>query len=221
MKITVAKLVMLSLLMLMSFAAAAEPVRGKAIRIADGDTFTLLLDDRTTAQIRLAEIDAPESGQPFGNKSKQALKQLVDGKAVQVEVQTTDQYGRWVGRVYVGGVDVSAELVQTGNAWVFRRYLRDRSLLDLEEQARSHKRGLWATTEAQAVPPWEWRRYGNAYGAPGDCRIKGNINSRGVRIYHVPGSRSYGVTQINESKGERWFCNEAEAQTAGWRAPRR
>jgi hypothetical protein len=53
----------------------------------------------------------------------------------------------------------------------------------------------------------------------GDCRIKGNISQNG-RIYHVPGSASYDQTQIDTSKGERWFCTEAEARAAGWRAPR-
>jgi hypothetical protein len=52
-----------------------------------------------------------------------------------------------------------------------------------------------------------------------DCRIKGNISSSG-RIYHVPGSRYYESTEIKESEGERWFCTEAEARAAGWRAPK-
>ena len=51
------------------------------------------------------------------------------------------------------------------------------------------------------------------------CRIKGNISQSG-RIYHVPGSPSYDQTKIDESKGERWFCTEAEARAAGWRAPK-
>ena len=51
------------------------------------------------------------------------------------------------------------------------------------------------------------------------CRIKGNVSQNG-RIYHVPGSPSYDQTKIDESKGERWFCTEAEARAEGWRAPR-
>jgi endonuclease YncB( thermonuclease family) len=54
---------------------------------------------------------------------------------------------------------------------------------------------------------------------PGGCRIKGNISQNG-RIYHVPGSPSYDQTKIDTSKGERWFCSEAEARAAGWRPPR-
>ena len=49
------------------------------------------------------------------------------------------------------------------------------------------------------------------------CDIKGNINSKGERIYHVPGGRSYANTLIDPVRGERWFCSEAEAQAAGWR----
>jgi endonuclease YncB( thermonuclease family) len=56
-------------------------------------------------------------------------------------------------------------------------------------------------------------------GAPGKCRIKGNISGSG-KIYHVPGTAAYEKTRIDESKGERWFCTEEEARAAGWRAPR-
>jgi hypothetical protein len=59
----------------------------------------------------------------------------------------------------------------------------------------------------------------NAAKRDDNCNIKGNISSKGDRIYHAPGSRSYGATKINESKGERWFCSEAEAIRDGWREP--
>jgi len=81
---------------------------------------------------------------------------------------------------------------------------------------------LWSLPEGQRIPPWKWRRNG---GKPpvseGDgCDIKRNINNKGVRIYHVPGQRYYQATQINTSKGERWFCTEDEARAAGWRRAR-
>lgn len=50
------------------------------------------------------------------------------------------------------------------------------------------------------------------------CAIKGNINAKGQKIYHVPGGRSYDATDIELDQGERWFCSEKEAQDAGWRA---
>ncbi len=55
-------------------------------------------------------------------------------------------------------LDVSAELVRRGAAWVYRKYAKDQNLYKLEDEARSAKRGLWSLTEAQRMPPWEWRR---------------------------------------------------------------
>ena len=51
------------------------------------------------------------------------------------------------------------------------------------------------------------------------CLIKGNINSKGEKIYHLPGSSSYDSTKIDTSQGERWFCTEYDAIRAGWHAP--
>ena len=208
-----------TLLFLLFSASHAAELTGRVVGIADGDTFTLLTADKQQVKIRLAEIDAPESGQPYGNKSRQALSSLVFEKDVRVVVQTTDRYGRTVGRPYVGNLDVCAEMVRIGAAWAYREYLRDKTLLTLESDAKAEKRGLWGLSEAQNMPPWEWRRSGNGNQA-GNCQIKGNINSKGEHIYHVPGSRSYSQTKINTAKGERWFCSEAEARAAGWRAPR-
>jgi hypothetical protein len=113
-------------------------------------------------------------------------------------------------------------MVRIGAAWAYRQYLRDENLLAIQALAKTEKRGLWGLSEAQNMPPWEWRRNcGNPVpsATPGECQSKGNINSKGDRIYHVPGSRHYSQTRINESRGEWWFCSDAEARAAGWRAP--
>ena len=196
----------------------AETIEGKVIGIADGDTFTLITANKQRIKIRLAEIDAPESGQPYGNRSRQVLTKFIHGKNVRVVVQTTDRYGRTVGRPYLGGVDICKEMVRVGAAWVYRDYVFERSLLDVEAEAREASAGLWGISESRNMPPWEWRRSGDQN--PNGCDIKGNINSKGDHIYHIPGTSSYGATRINESKGERWFCSEAEAKAEGWRAPR-
>ena len=67
-------------------------------------------------------------------------------------------YGRTVGRVYVGGVDVNAEMVKQGAAWVYRKYAQDQALFRLEEQAKAAKRGLWGLPETERGPPWDWRK---------------------------------------------------------------
>jgi endonuclease YncB( thermonuclease family) len=142
-----------------SVAIAAE-VRGRVVGITDGDTLTLLTDRREQVRVRLAEIDTPESGQPYGARSRQSLSDLVFRKSVRVAVIDTDRYGRTVGRVYVGAQDVNAEMVRRGAAWVYQRYSTDQALLRIEQVARSERRGLWALPEAQRVPPWEWRAAG-------------------------------------------------------------
>jgi len=207
------------LLLVTPIGCIGAEIEGRVVAVSDGDTFTLLAVDKQQVRIRLAEIDAPESGQPYGNKSKQALSGLIFGKNIRVDVQTTDRYGRTVGRPYVDDLDICAEMVRMGAAWAYRDYLKDKDLLTLESDAKANRRGLWGLSEAQNMPPWEWRRSGDG-NQSGNCQIKGNINSKGDRIYHVPGSSSYGASQINEAKGERWFCSEAEARSAGWRAPR-
>ena len=158
--------------------------------------------------------------QPYGNRSRQILSGLIAGEKVTINVQTKDRYGRTVGRPYVGTLDVCEEMVRLGAAWVYPQYVIDESLFEVEADSRAAKRGFWGLSETQIVPPWEWRRSGNAGKAGDGCQIKGNINAKGEKIYHLPGSRSYGPTRVNESKGERWFCTENEALSAGWRPPR-
>ena len=138
-------------------AASAAEIAGRVVGIADGDTLTVLDGANRQITVRLAEIDTPERGQPYGDRARQALSDLAFDKAVRVVVQDTDRYGRAVGRVHDGAVDVNAEMVRRGAAWVFRRYSRDPSLLRLEEEARAARRGLWALPEAERTPPWKWR----------------------------------------------------------------
>ena len=77
----------------------------------------MILDDRKQQiKVCLAEIDTPESAQPYGSRAKQALSHLVYGKTVLVKIQDIDRYGRTVGRVYVGDIDVNAEMVRIGAA---------------------------------------------------------------------------------------------------------
>lgn len=207
---------------LASAARADEPLLGRVERVADGDTLTLATDDGRY-RIRLHEIDAPEHDQPWSREPREALADKVAGKYVRVDVETVDDYGRTVGKVWLGERDVNRELVREGHAWVYRKYLNDRSLLADEAAARAAKRGLWSL--ADPIAPWRWRQSVRAASSGGravdpDCEIKGNINRRGDRIYHRPGDRSYRDTRIDTSRGERWFCSEEEAQRAGWRRAR-
>jgi endonuclease YncB( thermonuclease family) len=145
-----------ALALLATTPALAEDLRGKVVAIADGDTLTLLTPEKRQVRVRLYGIDAPERRQPWGTRARQALADLAFRQNARVVVMDTDRYGRAVGRVYVGPVDVSAEMVRQGMAWVYARYNRDPVLPRLETEARAAQRGLWR--DPSPAPPWEWRR---------------------------------------------------------------
>jgi endonuclease YncB( thermonuclease family) len=136
--------------------AETSTLKGRVVGIADGDTLTLLVG-REQVRIRLAQIDAPESNQPYGKKSKAALSALAFQKQARVEVVDIDRYGRTVGEVFVDGIDVNHEMVREGHAWAYTQYSHSTEIIELEDHARTEKKGLWALPESQREPPWIWR----------------------------------------------------------------
>ena len=122
---------------------------GRVTRVADGDTLTMKTADGRALRIRLAEIDTPEKGEPFSDRARSALNQMVRDRDIAVRLFDVDSYGRIVGRVYVGELDVNAALVEQGLAVVYRRWAEDPLLYELEDQARDAKRGLWS---GSAIP---------------------------------------------------------------------
>ena len=129
---------------------------GQVIGISDGDTLTVLVDKKPI-KIRIAEIDAPESKQPFGTRSKKSLSDLCFQALADVVEVARDRYGRTVARVNCGGRDVATEQVRAGMAWIYDRYSRADSPLYAEQAAaKAERRGLWA--DKDPVPPWEWRK---------------------------------------------------------------
>jgi endonuclease YncB( thermonuclease family) len=137
--------------------AANATYHAKVIGITDGDTLKVLTQNQQV-KIRLAEIDCPEKGQPWGNKAKQALSDFTFQKMVTINPVTQDRYGRTVASVFVDGENVNKALVKQGHCWVYRKYVRDSQFFDLENEARDNKRGLWGLPEAERAPPGEWRR---------------------------------------------------------------
>jgi endonuclease YncB( thermonuclease family) len=144
------------LLLLVPYGAAAETIQGKVIRIANGDTLTILDARKREHTVRLAEIDAPESKQAFGAQSRQSLSALCFKKAAQIEWREKDRKGRYIGQVICAGVNANAEQVRRGFAWVSPRFTKPGSLLyETEAYARFREIGLWA--DPRSMPPWEWR----------------------------------------------------------------
>ena len=144
----------------LSFPAWAD-FTGNVVGVADGDTITVLDADKVQHKIRLTGIDAPEKKQPFGNRSKQSLSDMVFNKSVTVETVRRDRYGRELGKVLAGGKDVNLEQIRAGLAWHYKAYEREQTAADrqayadAENEAKAAKRGLWVDPEP--VPPWEWR----------------------------------------------------------------
>lgn len=137
-------------------SVAAEGVVCRVVGVSDGDTITALCGDSKQLKVRLAEIDAPEKAQPFGQVSKKSLSDLCFGKQAEIATHGLDRYGRSIGRVSCDGTDANAEQVRRGLAWVYDKYVTDLSLYPIQTEARQEHRGLWS--EKSPVPPWEWRR---------------------------------------------------------------
>ena len=209
--------------LLAAFATSATAdIRG-TIRVIDGDTIEV-----ADVTVRLHGIDAPEvdqmcetrTGQPFpcGVFVSEQVHARYDGKRTNCTVVTTDRYGRYVAKCMVNGRDIGEDIVLEGWAEAYRRYSMDYDLAEKSAQVRGV--GLWA---GSMQSPAEFRA-GQAAAQGGTapdqgCIIKGNISNSG-HIYHMPHNRDYAATRINEARGERWFCTEAEARAAGWRPAR-
>jgi micrococcal nuclease len=143
-----------ALVLALAGRAGADDLR--VVSVADGDTFTGQTAEHHPVKVRLHGIDAPEKGQPFGNVSKNALADMIAGQIVTIEEVDKDRYGRTVARVTIGGKLVNAEQVRAGLAWRYVQFDKRNEFGAIEDDARRHRRGLWA--DAHPIPPWEWRK---------------------------------------------------------------
>ena len=134
--------------------AARADFAGRVVGVVDGDTLTIL-DGSRQVRVRLWGIDAPERGQPWSSRSREALAARAMHREARVAARGTDGYGRTLARVVVDGVDLGDAQLADGLAWVYRRYSHDRAMLALEEGARAARRGLWSLTDPE--PPWRFR----------------------------------------------------------------
>ena len=202
----------------------------KVTRVVDGDTIEIEGGER----VRYIGMDTPETVDPrkpvqcFGVEASNKNKELAEGKMVRLEKDITDmdKYNRLLRYVYVGDTFINFELVKQGFAYSYS-YPPDIKYQDqivkAQQEARDAKKGLWnACSSDTRVNPAATPQVSNP--APADqnntsdsCLIKGNISTSGEKIYHLPGCGSYSKTTIEESRGEKWFCSESEAQDAGWR----
>lgn len=215
-------------LLLSAATSWASDLTGQA-SVIDGDTIEI-----HGQRIRILDIDAPESSQTCtkpdgeqwrcGQEAALALADWIARRPVTCTSDSRDIYGRALARCIVGGEDMADWLAVNGWAVPYRD-CKCELVRSASDKARLASAGIWASSFEM---PWDYRRaQQSGQAAPttsasqsqasGQCLIKGNINAKGERIYHVPGGEYYDATVIDTSKGERWFCFEADAVAAGWR----
>lgn len=198
-------------------------IRGD-VRVFGGDTLEI-----GPMLIRLHGVDAPEKAQRCTTQSGETwncgaeasafLFELIDGEQITCDALDRDPYGRVISRCEVDGLDIGSALIENGLAWAFIEYSDE--YVVLETAVKEQLVGVWQT---ETQTPWAFRddKWNRALAsAPdGKCPIKGNISpdKEKRKVYHTPWSPNYGNTKIDETKGERWLCNEAQALGAGWQA---
>lgn len=213
-----------------------NPAIGKAYevaRVVDGDTIDVSIDGKVE-RLRLIGINTPETVDPrkpvecFGTEASNKAKTLLSGKKVILESDSSqgerDKYDRLLRYVFLeDGTSFNLLMVKEGYAYEYTYdlpYKYQTSFKQAQKEAEVNKAGLWGDTcNGKNTPITTNSSSGSTQtdGSSGPCTIKGNINSKKEKIYHVIGCGSYNKTTIDESAGERWFCSEQEAIDAGWR----
>jgi endonuclease YncB( thermonuclease family) len=150
--------------------AAADLLAGQVVGVSDGDTVTMLTEEHVQVKVRIAGIDAPENGQPFGQAAKSSMFDCAFGKQAQVEWRKLDRYGRTIGKLTVDGLDCGLRQVEMGFAWHYKAYAREQSAEDRQAYAKSETvaraaaKGLWR--DAHPIPPWDYRHPARSEAAP-------------------------------------------------------
>jgi micrococcal nuclease len=211
--------------------------------VSDGDTITVKDSKGESFKVRYIGMDTPESVKPntpvqcFALKASDYNKSLVNGKKVKMEkdVEDKDRYDRLLRYIYIdadndGKYDemVNDKLVKEGYAKVATfppniKYVE--KFLASQKSAQENNLGLWkdcnqtisTVTPTMTLMPTTNISITAAVLGNNDCKIKGNINSAGEKIYHMPGQRYYDTTIVEENKGEKYFCDENQAISEGFR----
>jgi micrococcal nuclease len=177
-------------------------------RTVDGDTFATETGDK----VRLIGVNTPESTKEvefFGKEASSFSRERLTGKKVYMFQDTgdKDRYGRLLRYIFVENEPTmfNETLLIEGYAntmTVPPNVMFSEKFVQLEREARESDKGLW----------------GDAYNAAPESnkcdepKIKGNINSKNEKIFHIPGGRYY-----DQTKAEEMFCTEEEAIDAGFR----
>jgi micrococcal nuclease len=200
------------------------------IKVIDGDTVKIKMTNGNEETVRLLLIDTPETVhpskpvQPFGPEASKFAKGLMPtGSKVEVEtgIGERDKYGRLLAYFYVDGKMVNKLLLEKGLARVAYVYAPNTKYLDelenIQKQAQQDEIGIWSIENYATSKGFDDSKSKEASvekptGSCNNPQIKGNINSKGNKIYHIPSGQYYEIT-----KPEEMFCTEKDAQDAGFR----
>lgn len=207
-----------------------DRIQVEVLSVIDGDTIKIKYDGKETT-VRYLLIDTPETNhprlgeQPLGKEATDENRRLIESGEVSVEFdvgERLDDYGRLLAYIYVDGESVQQQLLTSGHARVAYVFPPNTRYLDEFENAEQQAKD-------QSIGIWEFENYATDRGfdndafkdgensvikpETGECDIKGNINSKGNKIYHLPGSSSY-----EQTNPEEWFCSEQEARDNGFRS---
>jgi micrococcal nuclease len=218
-----------------SSADSSNEEKGKTftaeiIKVIDGDTVKIKMTNGNQETVRLLLIDTPETVhpskpvQPFGPEASKFAKELMpSGSKVEVEtgIGERDKYGRLLAYFYVDGKMVNKLLLEKGLARVAYVYAPNTKYLDelenIQKQAQQDEIGIWSIENYATSKGFDDSKSKEASvekptGSCNNPQIKGNINSKGNKIYHIPSGQYYEIT-----KPEEMFCTEKDAQDAGFR----
>lgn len=126
----------------------------KVVKVSDGDTISVLTEDKKQIRIRLYGIDAPELKQPFGKSSRIFLSDIIAGKFVNIKQEGKDKYGRILATIYLKDKDINAYIVDNGYAWAFEKY--SKRYMSQQSKAKFLKLGLWQ--QSDPIAPWDFRK---------------------------------------------------------------
>ncbi len=177
--------------------------RGELVtQVLDGDSFKIA--NKTT--VRLASLDAPETGNCMAAEAKEALTKMILRKKVVIQDPYNDLYRRTVALIYANGKLVNEYMIRNGLAVTTREAGEEnRAIKAANDYAREHKLGVYSPRCYQPDPP------------DPKCPIKGNIDDRThEKQYLTPDCRHYSKVIIEKSFGEEYFCTEAEARRVGF-----
>lgn len=177
-------------------------------RVIDGDTF----ETQEGLKIRLAGVDAPEIGLCGSKKSKAKLESLILKQPVHIKVLYNDPFKRLISQVYTQKLYINEEMTRTGNAFYENHEKGLEGLMKVSDKAKAEKKGIFGPECTQKI---------NLKNPT--CNIKGNVpqsQTKKYQFYYTPNCPHYTSTKVQLYLGDKWFCSEQEAKSAGFQKPK-